>query len=153
VALFLLEIPLRRDRGNRGIEMEKPGTEEQMMELGQVWAAAELRGDANELGSLLADDFVCIGPLGFVLDKAQYLQSRRSGDLKHEAFAWEDLRVREFGETVVVVGTQTQRSTYQGRDASGRFRVTHVVVRRDDRWSIVHLHLSPIAPPPGSGRP
>jgi ketosteroid isomerase-like protein len=133
--------------------MEKPGTEEQLKALGQAWSAAELRGDAEALGSLLSEDFVCIGPLGFVLDKAQYLQSRRSGDLKHEAFTWEDLRVREYGEIAVVVGTQTQRSTYQGRDASGRFRVTQVVVRRDDRWSIVHLHLSSIAPPPGSGRP
>lgn len=128
--------------------MEKSGMEEQLKKLGQVWAAAERRGGADELGSLLAEDFVCVGPLGFVLDKAQYLQSRRSGHLKHEAFVWEDAWVREFGETAIVVGTQTQRSTYQGRDASGRFRVTQVIVRRGDHWSIVHLHLSPIAAPP-----
>ena len=57
-----------------------------------------------------------------MLDKQQYLGSRRSGDLKHESFDWADVRVRIYGESAVAVGTQTQRSTYQGRDASGRFQ-------------------------------
>jgi ketosteroid isomerase-like protein len=127
--------------------------EESVIEFGETWAAAELRGDAGALGLLLADDFVCVGPLGFVLDKAQYLQARRSGDLKHEAFAWEDLRVRAYGDVAVAVGTQTQRSAYQGRDASGRFRVTQVLVRQAGRWQIASLHLSPIAQPPPTGRP
>src|SRR5215472_18561851 len=105
--------------------------EEQIRDLGQTWAAAELRGDAAALGALLVDDFVCVGPLGFVLDKEQYLGSRRSGDLKHEAFAWDDVRVRFYGETAVSVGMQTQRSTWQGRDASGRFRVTQIAVRQE----------------------
>ena len=127
--------------------------DDQIRDLGQTWAAAELRGDSAALGALLADDFVCVGPLGFVLDKEQYLGSRRSGDLKHKAFAWDDVKVRFYGETAVAVGVQTQRSTWQGRDASGRFRVTQIAVRQGGRWRIAGLHLSPIAPPPGAGRP
>jgi len=94
------------------------------------WAAAERTGDADASPSLLADDFVLVGPLGFMLDKQQYLGSRRSGDLKHESFAWADVRVRIYGESAVAVGTQTQRSTYQGGDASGRFRVTQIATRQ-----------------------
>lgn len=127
--------------------------EEQIRQLSQIWAAAELHGDVEALDGLLADDFICVGPLGFVLDKAQYVGSRRSGDLKHEAFDWTDDRVRAYGETAVTVGIQTQKSTYQGRDASGRFRVTQVIARQEGRRRIVSLHLSPIAPPPGTGRP
>jgi ketosteroid isomerase-like protein len=122
---------------------------DQILDLGQRWAAAELRGDAEGLGALLADDFVLVGPLGFVLDKEQYLQSRRSGDLKHEALAWDDVRVRMYGETAVAIGSQTQKSTYQGHDASGRFRVTQIAARLGGRWAIVGLHYSPIAQPPG----
>jgi ketosteroid isomerase-like protein len=128
--------------------------EQQVLDLGRRWAAAELRGDAETLGPLLADDFVCVGPLGFVIDKEQYLGARRSGDLKHESLVWEDVRVRVYGEAAVAVGSQTQRSTHQGRDASGRFRVTQVAVREGSRWAIVGLHYSPIAQPPGpAGRP
>ena len=127
---------------------QNTGATDQVLELGQRWAAAERGGDADALDPLLADDFLLVGPLGFMLDKAQYLGSRRSGDLKHEALVWEDVNVRVYGEAAVAVGSQTQRSTYQGRDASGRFRVTQVVVRQEDRWSLVGLHYSPIAQPP-----
>jgi ketosteroid isomerase-like protein len=123
---------------------------DQVLELGQQWAAAEASGDADQLDRLLGDDFILVGPLGFVLDKQQYLGSRRSGDLKHASLTWEDVTVRVYGEAALAVGSQTQRSTYQGRDASGRFRVTQIAVRRPGGWQMVGLHYSPIAPPPGS---
>jgi ketosteroid isomerase-like protein len=119
----------------------------QILEHGRRWADAQPRGDVDALGALLADDFVLVGPLGFVLDKQQYLGSRRSGDLRHAAFAWNDVRVRLYGDTAVAVGSQTQQSTYQGRDASGRFRVTQIAVCLGGRWTLVGLHLSPIAQP------
>jgi uncharacterized protein (TIGR02246 family) len=125
--------------------------EAQVRQLGQRWAEAEERTDAQALGPLLAEDFLLVGPLGFVLDKQQYLGSRRSGDLRHTSFTWEDVRVRLYGDAAVAVGVQTQRSTYQGRDASGRFRVTQVAVEQGGRWVIASIHLSPIAQP--TGRP
>ena len=120
----------------------------QVLELGQRWAAAERAGDTDALAPLLADDFLLVGPLGFMLDKTQYLGSRRSGDLQHQSLEWADVRVRIYAEAAVAVGAQTQRSTYQGHDASGRFRVTQIAVRRGDHWTVVGLHYSPIAPPP-----
>jgi ketosteroid isomerase-like protein len=123
---------------------------DQVMELGRDWANAERAGDADALEPLLADDFLLVGPLGFMLDKTQYLDSRRSGDLTHESLAWDDVRVRAYGDAAVAVGAQTQRTTYQARDASGRFRVTQVAVRRGDRWILAGLHYSPIAQPPES---
>jgi ketosteroid isomerase-like protein len=127
---------------------------DQILELGRHWANAERAGDAEALEPLLADDFLLVGPLGFMLDKTQYLGSRRSGDLTHESLAWDDVRVRAYGDAAVAVGAQTQRTTYQARDASGRFRVTQVAIRRGDRWILVGLHYSPIAQPPDdSARP
>jgi uncharacterized protein (TIGR02246 family) len=129
---------------------QRTEAEVQVRQLGQSWAEAEERTDAQALAPLLAEDFVLVGPLGFVLDKPQYLGSRRSGDLRHTSFTWEDVRVRLYGDAAVAVGVQAQRSTYQGRDASGRFRVTQVAVEQDGRWVIAGIHLSPIAQPSGS---
>jgi ketosteroid isomerase-like protein len=123
---------------------------DQVVELGRHWANAERAGDADALEPLLADDFLLVGPLGFMLDKTQYLGSRRSGDLRHESLVWDDVHVRGYGDAAVAVGSLTQRTTYQGRDASGRFRVTQVAVRRGDRWILAGLHYSPIAQPPES---
>ena len=126
---------------------------DQVLELGRQWASAERLGEAAALEPLLAPDFLLVGPLGFMLDKTQYLGSRRSGDLTHVSLIWEDMRVRAYDSAAVAVGALTQRSTYQGRDASGRFRVTLVAIRRRDRWVIVGLHYSPIAQPPESAAP
>ena len=65
---------------------------DQVMELGRHWANAERAGDADALEPLLADDFLLVGPLGFMLDKTQYLGSRRSGDLRHKSLDWEGVR-------------------------------------------------------------
>jgi ketosteroid isomerase-like protein len=126
---------------------------DQVLQLGRQWANAERAGDADALEPLLADDYLGVGPLGFMLDKTQYLRSRRSADLRHASLVWEDVRVRTYDNAAVAVGSLTQRSTFQGRDASGRFRVTQVAVRYGDRWTIVGLHYSPIAQPPGSAAP
>jgi ketosteroid isomerase-like protein len=48
-------------------------THAEVRELGRRWAEAESSGDADALAALLADDFVLVGPLGFMLDKQQYV--------------------------------------------------------------------------------
>ena len=124
-------------------------TQHTLEQLGQAWSAAESASDADTLDRLLTDDFTCVGPLGFVLDKQQYLAGRRNGDLRHTAFDWSDVRLRVHADTAIAVGAQTQQSTYQGHDASGRFRVTQVMLRDGKDWQIASLHYSPIAQPPG----
>ena len=109
--------------------------------LGQLWADAERTADAKALSQLLTDDFIAVGPAGFTLDKEQWLGRYESGELKHEAFSWAPEAIREHGPTTIVVGVQEQSSSYQGHDASGRFRVTQVVA---DGGRIAALHLSPI---------
>lgn len=40
---------------------------------GQQWAAADLRRDISTLNSMLTDDVIGIGPLGFLLTKQEWL--------------------------------------------------------------------------------
>ena len=117
-------------------------TAESILELGRRWAEAEQRADDATLAALLADDFVAVGPRGFVLNREQWLDRYRAGDLWNDTFAWQDVSVRVYGETAVAVGIQAQQTSYQGHDASGRFRVTQIAVRQGDRWLIAGLHLS-----------
>lgn len=116
-------------------------------EFGSRWAAAEVAADVSTLDAMAVADFTLVGPLGFVLDKRQWLDRYRGGDLVTSALEWGDLLVREYGDTAVVIGVHTQRSAYRGNASDGRFRGTHVLVRDGEGWRLAGIHLSPIALP------
>jgi ketosteroid isomerase-like protein len=126
-------------------------TQRTLEQFSHEWVAVELASDAERLGNLLTDDFICVGPFGFVINKEQYLHGRRNGDLKHTAFGWSDVQLRLHGGVAIAVGTQTQTSTFQDRDASGTFRATQVLAQNGDGWKIASLHLCAIAQPPHMG--
>ncbi|MBO0782290.1 MAG: nuclear transport factor 2 family protein [Ktedonobacteraceae bacterium] len=65
--------------------------EQEIIRLADTWTAAELRGDRDFLEKILTDDFVGIGPLGFLLNKQQWLERHRSGDMKYETLDLDEI--------------------------------------------------------------
>jgi ketosteroid isomerase-like protein len=124
----------------------------QLQKLGEDWAAAELRGDTDFLERVLADDFIAVGPRGFMLTKEQWLSRHASGSLTYEAFEWDEARVRIHGGAAVMTGRETASGRYEDGDVRHeireQFRATLVFVEEQGRWLLLGLHLSPIAGPP-----
>jgi ketosteroid isomerase-like protein len=120
----------------------------QLEEFVEEWAAAELRGDVTFLEGALSDDFVGVGPLGFMLNKEQWLSRYESGDLVYESFTLDEVEARFYGDAAVATCRQSQAGTYQGQAVDimqGEFRATLVFVEREDRWLLAGWHASPIA--------
>jgi ketosteroid isomerase-like protein len=122
--------------------------DEQLHDLDRRWTEAEVGGDTTTLDGLATDDFTLVGPAGFVLDKQQWLDRYRHGDLRTRSLRFEESATRVYGDTAVTIGRQAQEAEYRDHPVNGEFRVTRLAVRDDSEWRLAGLHLSPIAGPP-----
>jgi len=120
----------------------------EIAEFGKRWVEAELAGDTTAMDSMANQDFLLVGPLGFILDKAQWLERYSSGAFVTSALDWRDTTVRVFGDCAVVIGVHDQEAAYRGQPNNGQFRATHILIRENGNWQLVGMHLSPIATPP-----
>ncbi len=126
--------------------MTTNGSDRMVHTLIDDFTAAQLSGDVDRLTELLTSDFTLVGPLGYVVERDNWLHQFRSGALKHTAFALEEPRARRYDGVAVVIANQIQTSTYQDRDASGAFRVSLIAVPEGDRWRLAGMHLSSMPP-------
>jgi uncharacterized protein (TIGR02246 family) len=121
---------------------------EDLSELANDWASAELDGDTASLKEILADDFVAVGPRGFSLTRQQWIARHEAENLKYGSFGLDEAEVRTYGDAAIVVCRQTAAGVYadeNGRyDIDERFRATLVFVRQRGAWLLAGLQLSPI---------
>jgi hypothetical protein len=104
---------------------------------------AELVADRDTLEELIAEDFLSIGPRGFVLDKRQWID-------RHDAFAYQaldtsELDVREYLGAAVVRTVQRNRATYADQHVQIATRVCQVWVDQESRWRLASIQFSPLA--------
>jgi ketosteroid isomerase-like protein len=119
----------KRERTKSG----QAGTEQALMQMERDWTEAALKKDAATLDKILADDWIGQNPAG-VATKAEALADLKSGDNKLESETLGDMKVRVFGDTAVVNGSDDEKSSYKGKDTSGHYTWTDVFVKRHGRW-------------------
>jgi ketosteroid isomerase-like protein len=111
--------------------------EQTLMQMERDWTQAALKKDSAALDRILADDWVAIGFQGTTTTKAQAIAELKSGVSTTQTEELGDMKVRIFGTTAIVTGSDTEKSTYKGKDSSGKFVWTDVFVERNGRWQAV----------------
>lgn len=111
-------------------------TDTTIREIQQRFDRAELDDDRDTLGELIDQEFMSIGPRGFLLDKQQWID-------RHDFFTYHELDVSEvdirlFADTAIVRAVQRNQATSHGH-------VSHVWVRRADAWRLAGIQFSPLA--------
>jgi ketosteroid isomerase-like protein len=106
------------------------------------WADAEKANDTDKLSQLIADDWKAIGPDGVKLTKAEFIDGYKSGKTKTESFEFGAMDVKVIGSVGIVQGTDTEKSSYNGKDSSGKYTWTDVFAKRDGKWVVVRSQLA-----------
>ena len=125
-------------------EASKIETEQLLRQMNDDWVKALVRGDAESLDRIMAEDFLFAYPFEGD-DKGQFISDISSGDVRVEFITRENTSVRIWGDSAVVAGKDSVRWFYQGRDFSGHYKVLHVYAHRDNRWQLVSLQACPMS--------
>jgi hypothetical protein len=110
----------------------------------QRFDAAELAADTETLQELLAEDFLSIGPKGFVLTKSEWID--RHVHFTYHALDTDDVDIRTYNsDTAIVRNVQRNRATYQGNESEIAVRVSQTWVRQGGAWRLAGIQFSPLA--------
>jgi ketosteroid isomerase-like protein len=119
--------------------------EQTLIQLEHEWSRADTEKDAAALNRILAEDWIGIDFEGTVLTKPQALRGLVSDAASLESTVLKEMKVRVYGDTAVVTGTDTEQGQYHGKDSSGVYVWTDVFVRRDGRWQAVSSQSTRLA--------
>lgn len=119
--------------------------ERDILKLENDWTTAWQKKDVAFLQKLFADEYLSTDQDGNTFTKSQELANVTSAGTALTSFALTEMKVHVYGDTAVVTGLNTIKSTSKGKDNSGAYRFTDVFVKRDGRWQVVATQMSMVA--------
>jgi ketosteroid isomerase-like protein len=118
-------------------QADTTSVQQTLMQMERDWGQAAAKNDTTAVDKLVADDWVAIDFEGKSISKAESMADMKSGASTTQSYEMGPMKVRVFGNTAVVTGSDTEKSTYKGKDSSGKYVWTDVWVMRDGRWQAV----------------
>jgi ketosteroid isomerase-like protein len=98
----------------------------------QAWLNAEKNHDAAAFERLVADDWIAISPDGKSQTKADRAAEIKTADITSATLG--DMKVRVFGYTAVVTGTDDEITLKDGKKSIDHYVWTDVFVKRNGKW-------------------
>jgi ketosteroid isomerase-like protein len=118
--------------------------EQALIKIQHEWAEARVKGDSSYTRRLEAENCTIVWPDGTIATKQQDLQSM-TGDIVFTEFKIDDLQVRFYGNTGIVVGQGTIRAHKGNQDLlGGKFVWTDTFVKQDGAWRVVATQVTPL---------
>ena len=117
----------------------------ELYRLEAVWNDAHVKGDADTLDQLWANDLVVTVAAMPVMNKADSLAMVRSNRMPFIKYETSELNVRRFGNSAVVTGRLLRERSMNGKALIDNWRFTKTYVMVEGRWRVVAWHASPAA--------
>jgi ketosteroid isomerase-like protein len=123
------------------------GGEQQVRKVDEERRQAILRNDIKALDSLIAPEYTAVFNLfgGKVTTRADELALNQPDARKVESWNPTDVNVRIYDNVGLVVGLAEIIDVLNGDRRHIRVRYTHVWVKRNGSWQLVHRHTTRVA--------
>jgi len=115
----------------------------ELQRLEAVWNDAHLKGDADALDQLWANDLVVTVAAMPIMNKADALAMVRSNRMPFSKYETSELNVRRFGDSAVVTGRLVRERSMNGKTMTDNWRFTKTYAMIAGRWRVVAWHASP----------
>ena len=118
--------------------------EQALIKIQHDWAEARIKNDSSYTRRLETADCTIVWPDGSIVNKQQDLQTM-TGDIVFTEFKIDDLRVRLYSDTGIVVGQGTI-SAHKGKQdlLRGKFVWTHTFVKQGGEWKVLASQITPV---------
>ncbi|MBZ5607343.1 MAG: nuclear transport factor 2 family protein [Acidobacteriia bacterium] len=110
---------------------------ETVKQLERDWTEASKARDTDKLAQILADDWVGLGFDGVKSTKKELLANTKSGVSKTDSVEIGPMDVKVIGTIAIVQGSDTEKSSFKGKDTSGKWVWMDVFENRNGKWQAV----------------
>ena len=98
---------------------------------------AMIKNDLVTFDTMLGNEFVYHQPTGKVVNKAQYIESLRSGAVKINSAVRENVTINVVGDTATAMGETKVDLVRNGEAGKVLLRYLNVWTKRDGRWQLI----------------
>jgi ketosteroid isomerase-like protein len=117
--------------------------EQALMKIQHEWAEARIKGDSSYTRRIEAENCTIVWPDGRIVNKRQDLQTM-TGDVVFSEFKIQNLQVRLYGDTGIVVGEGVLKARNGKQNLlGGKFVWTDTFVKQSGQWKVVASQITP----------
>ena len=125
------------------IMADRSQEEKALMKIQHEWAEARINGDSSYTRRLEAENCTIVWPDGSIVNKRGDLQSMT--DIVFSEFEIQDLQVRLYGDTGIVVGEGIIKAQKGNQILlGGKFVWTDTFVKQGGEWKVVASQITPV---------
>jgi uncharacterized protein (TIGR02246 family) len=116
--------------------------EAQILALHEAGDRALMSADLAGLARIFADDYVQYNEAGRAFTKQDVLDNFRTGAIRYPSIVSTGRRIRVFGDTAVVHGSESDEVEAEGKRFAVRYVYLDVLRKCDGEWKLVASQLA-----------
>jgi len=116
--------------------------ERQILALFEAGDKALMSADREALAQIFADDYIQYDDSGKPHSKQAILDNFRTGAIRYPSIVSTGRKIRVFGDTAVVHGSESDEVEVAGKRFRVRYLYLDVLLKRDGEWKIVASQLA-----------